>query len=55
MNRCRIVAEGLWAAHVEGLTSVEQRAARVAAQFEAYGLSLPRAHLNPASTFDASA
>ena len=54
MNRCRIVAEGLWAAHAEGLTGVEHRAARVAAQFEAYGLSLPRAHLNPASTFDAS-
>ena len=51
MNRCRIVAEGLWEAHLEHLNAPDQRLARVVAQFERYGLSLRHPHRNASSTF----
>ncbi len=51
MNRCRILAEGLWNAYCERLTGAADRLHRVVAQFEGHGLSLQRPYLNPASTF----
>ncbi len=46
MSRCRMLAEGLHDAHLRGLTSPQDRLARVAARFEAAGASLERPHLN---------
>lgn len=51
MHRCRVVAEGLWNAWCDGQTSAEQRLQRIVSQFEGYGLSLARPHLNSGSNF----
>ncbi len=51
MNRCRIVAEGLWNAHAERASTDAARLACVLAQFERNGLSLHRPHVNAGSTF----
>lgn len=53
MHRCRLLAEGLWAAHSEGLADGSERLARVLKHFEAQGIPLDRCHLNPGSTFEA--
>jgi len=49
MNRCRILAEGIWSASAKGLTREEDRLKEIATYFAQYGLSLDRAHLNPKS------
>jgi hypothetical protein len=49
MNRCRILAEGIWSASAKGLTSEDDRLKEIAAYFGQYGLSLDRAHLNAQS------
>lgn len=46
MNRCRIVAEGLWSAFQQGLKTEDEKFAAVEKQFEKYGLSLDRPYLN---------
>ena len=54
MNRCRLLAEGLWAAHSEGLADDAERFERVRQHFVACGVPLERCHLNPGSTFEAA-
>ncbi len=51
MHRCRVVAEGLWNAWCAGQAAPDQRLQRIVAQFEGYGLSMARPHLNPGSRF----
>jgi len=52
MNRCRLLAEGLWAAHTEGLGDDTERFERVRQHFAACGVPLERCHLTPGSTFE---
>lgn len=52
MNRCRVVAEGLWNANCEQAATLDARVERVATQFEIHGLSLERPYVNPGSLFD---
>lgn len=46
MNRCRILAEGLWIAYTKNLRTENERFAEVNKQFERYGLDLDRPYLN---------
>ncbi|MGH9401082.1 MAG: T3SS effector HopA1 family protein [Terriglobia bacterium] len=46
MNRCRIVAEAIWSAYLQGEQGLPGRRAEVAKQFKAYGLNLDRPYLN---------
>lgn len=50
LNRCRLLAEGLIAAHAAGLDDAPARLTQVIAAFESAGVSLDRPHLNPGST-----
>jgi hypothetical protein len=49
MNRCRIVAESLWAMHQECLQTEDQRLARLTLEFRNRGLNLDLPYLNPGS------
>jgi HopA1 effector protein family len=49
MNRCRILAEGIWNAFAKGLLTEEQKIQEVAQCFVAYGLDMERAYLNARS------
>jgi HopA1 effector protein family len=49
MNRCRIVADALWAMHQEGLEGEDQRIERLALEFQNRGLNLDLPYLNPGS------
>lgn len=46
MNRCRILAEAVWSAYLQGDQSLAGRLAAVESQFKANGLDLNRPHLN---------
>lgn len=47
MARCRVVAEGFWAAFERGAADDEARLAAVATEFERQGFSLDQPYLNP--------
>lgn len=47
MNRCRILAEGLWSAHTQNLGGVDEQLAQVDQHFTRRGLDLGRPYLNP--------
>jgi len=49
MNRCRILAEGIWSAASKGLSKEGERMQEVARHFAQYGLSFDRIHLNAQS------
>lgn len=51
MNRCRLLAEGIWSAYTKGLEKTEARLDEVVKRFEHYGISLERPYLN-AGAFD---
>jgi type III HopA1-like effector protein len=46
-GRCRLVAEGIWRAWLQGAEDLEPRLAAVAAEFRRAGLDLERPYLNP--------
>jgi hypothetical protein len=49
MSRCRMVAEGIWNAYVQGLTTGEARLQEFIQQFERQGYDFNRPYLNPGS------
>jgi len=49
MNRCRILAEGIWNADHEGVLAAPSRMERVAKHFALQGLDIARPYLNPGS------
>lgn len=49
MQRCRMLAEGVVGAHAKGLHAPAARLEEVTRQFERYGITLERPHLNPGS------
>lgn len=49
MHRCRLLAEGLWSAYVEGRQDTPARLERIARQFARHGLDLNRPYLNAGS------
>jgi len=46
---CRIVAEGLWSASIQGAQSIQARLNEVKKQFERYGIDFEQPYLRPAS------
>ncbi|HEX8267680.1 MAG TPA: T3SS effector HopA1 family protein [Pyrinomonadaceae bacterium] len=46
MNRCRILAEGIWNGYTKGLQTLEARLDKVAGQFGVYGIALESPYLN---------
>jgi len=52
ISRCRVVAEGIWQAYMEGKHSVDARAIAVKERFDAYNLSFGKPYLNPQSPYD---
>jgi hypothetical protein len=46
MNRCRILAEGIWNGYTKGLQTLEARLDEVARQFGFYGIALESPYLN---------
>jgi hypothetical protein len=46
MNRCRILAEGIWNGYTKGLQTLEARLDEVAGQFEVHGIALESPYLN---------
>ncbi len=49
MNRCRLVAEAMWNAFLQGSEAPEARVREAVKQFENYGLNLERPYLNARS------
>ncbi|HEV2417879.1 MAG TPA: T3SS effector HopA1 family protein [Terriglobia bacterium] len=49
MNRCRMLAEAVWSAYLQGDQSLSGRLAAIASQFKANGLDLDRPYLNAGS------
>jgi hypothetical protein len=49
MNRCRILAEGVWNGYTKGLQTIETRLEEVVRQFEINGIALERPFLNAGS------
>ena len=49
MNRCRILAEGLWSAASKGFVGEDDRLREISNYFTQYGLRLDSAHLNAQS------
>ncbi len=52
ISRCRVVAEGIWQAYLEGQQSVAARAMAVKERFTAHELSFAKPYLNPQSPYD---
>ncbi|HEY6346018.1 MAG TPA: T3SS effector HopA1 family protein [Bryobacteraceae bacterium] len=52
MSRCRILAQGLWMAYLEGARNLEERFAAVERHFRSEGIALERPWLNPGSADD---
>jgi hypothetical protein len=52
MSRCRMLAQGLWGAYLEGVRNLEERFAAVERHFRSEGIALERPWLNPGSTDD---
>jgi hypothetical protein len=50
MSRCRLVAEGLWSAYLQGLHSEQDRLHQVVELFEKHGIALERPYLNRGSS-----
>lgn len=48
MSRCRMLAQGIWSAHLQGACSAEERLAVVEREFLSEGISLERPWLNSA-------
>lgn len=46
MNRCRILAQGIWNGYVKGLQTTETRLQETSKQFAAHGISLETPYLN---------
>jgi hypothetical protein len=49
MSRCRLLAEGIWTAHLRGAQSTEDRMGIIEQHFAAHGILLERPWLNPGS------
>jgi hypothetical protein len=49
MCRSRILAQGIWQAHVQGIRGTAERLKVVEQQFQSQGVSLARPWLNPGS------
>jgi hypothetical protein len=49
MSRCRIFAEGLWSAYVQGLQTEQDRVQEVVKQFEKNGIDIEHPYLNAGS------
>lgn len=49
MNRCRIIAEAIWNAYLQGFQTEQARLEELKKQFNTYGLVFERPYLNPGS------